>query len=175
MARCAQCSNMIFVGGVRDGNLRFCDKTCRDQAITQALVREVPEDIIDQQAWNVFQGPCSKYSGLGPIDVHYSHYVWSFLVMTSWSSKPHMVCRRCAHRAQLGAATLSFFIGWWGFPWGLVVTPVQIGRNLFALFRRTETSEPSSELKRLVRLQLAADVRNMPFTDETPPAENEPR
>ncbi len=52
------------------------------------------------------------------------------MVLTSWSSKPKLSCKSCATKRQLGAMAFSSVAGWWGLPWGLVMTPVQIIRNI---------------------------------------------
>ena len=43
---------------------------------------------------------------------------------------PQISCRRCGLKSQAAGAAFPLVLGWWGFPWGLVVTPVQIGRNI---------------------------------------------
>jgi hypothetical protein len=94
--------------------------------------------------------------GPGPVDVFTSHRVFSALYVTSWRSIPRVSCRACGTKAQLGGAAYSLFLGWWGFPWGLVMTPIQIVRNLVALSRHADGSAPSPLLEALVREQLAA-------------------
>jgi hypothetical protein len=46
--------------------------------------------------------------------------------------------------------------GWWGFPWGLLMTPVQITRNAWKLATPPNPAEPSPRLVQDARLQLAA-------------------
>jgi hypothetical protein len=46
--------------------------------------------------------------------------------------------------------------GWWGFPWGLIMTPVQLGRNLIGALGGSEAAAPSPELEKMVRTMLAA-------------------
>lgn len=47
-------------------------------------------------------------------------------------------------------------VGWCGFPWGLIMTPVQVARNIGGLMRSTESATPSEKLEQLVRLNIAA-------------------
>jgi hypothetical protein len=96
---------------------------------------------------------CPLCKGPGPIDVHSSHTVWSLLVLTSWQSRSKVCCRKCGIKRQLGGAALSFFCGWWGFPWGLVVTPIQIGRNIHDMC--APPRHPSGQLKRVIGLNMA--------------------
>jgi hypothetical protein len=53
---------------------------------------------------------------------------------------------------------VSLFAGWWGFPWGLIMTPVQLSRNVIGLVRAPETMGPSPELEKTVRTMIAAQM-----------------
>ena len=100
-------------------------------------------------------GLCPVCSGNGPIDVHTSHEVWSILLMTSWKSLPRISCRSCGVKRQLGGLFFSLFAGWWGFPWGLVMTPVQIVKNVIGLASPPDPMQPSDELLHQMRLIIA--------------------
>ena len=156
MARCAYCNASILFGGSRDGDLRFCNDKCHESAVLFAVAEQVPDDVLQQHLWNTYQGPCPTCKGSGPVDVHTSYRIWSAFLVTSWCSRPHISCKSCGWKSQLGDAVFSFFLGWWGFPWGLMMTPVQVYRNFAAMFHRYETPEPSPELAKHIRLNLAA-------------------
>jgi hypothetical protein len=57
----------------------------------------------------------------------------------------------------LGAA-FSFFAGWWGFPWGLVMTPVQVIRNIVGMLQSGDSATPSEDLRRIVSASLAEQL-----------------
>src|SRR5262249_4991286 len=105
----------------------------------------------------IHYGLCPKCSGPGPVDVHVSYRVWSVLIVTTWSNKPQISCRRCGVRSQLASAGVSAVVGWWGFPWGLVMTPVQVTRNIVAAARGGGPTQPSAELERMVRLAMVGE------------------
>jgi len=65
-------------------------------------------------------------------------------------------CRRCAVKSQVGNLFFSGILGWWGFPWGLIFTPVQVGRNFMAIFTPPDPSQPSDKLVQAARIQLAS-------------------
>jgi hypothetical protein len=92
------------------------------------------------------------------VDVHTSHTVWSLLVITSWNSSPEVCCRSCGFKSKLGAMALSGVAGWWGFPWGLIMTPIQVGRNFVGLVSGPDPGQPSPELANIIRLSLAAQL-----------------
>lgn len=154
MATCDYCSSTILFGGVRDQGYRFCNARCQKKG--QALKVNRPSlDAIAAAANTIHQGTCPRCSGSGPVDVHTSHRVMSMVFVTSWSSRPHICCRPCGQREQVKDALFSLAFGWWGFPWGLIVTPIQIIRNLAGLCRELDPTQPSPELHRLVQAQLS--------------------
>ena len=61
-------------------------------------------------------------------------YGWcvSFLILTLKRSSDVTFVRAGHSRvaAGLGWTTLSFFLGWWGFPWGFIYTPMALFTNL---------------------------------------------
>jgi hypothetical protein len=58
----------------------------------------------------------------------------------------------------LGDSALSLALGWWGFPWGLIVTPVQIARNITGMLKGPDPLAPSAKLERAVRMNIAANA-----------------
>ena len=156
MAQCDYCGSTIIFGGKRDGNGRFCNQNCQGRGALLAISRQLPDSAVQDQVWKVHQGLCPKCSGSGPVDVHVSHRVWSALVVTSWRSAPQLSCRSCGIKSQAADAAISLALGWWGFPWGLVVTPIQIGRNLFCMSRPPDPTKPSPQLEKIIRMTIAA-------------------
>jgi hypothetical protein len=158
MAQCGYCGTTILFGGVRDGAQRFCNNTCHQNAYVLSVAQHVPADLVDRQTEEVFRGNCPKCRGIGPIDVHKVHRVWSVLVLTNWSSYQQVCCRSCATKSQLGGALFCLFLGWWGFPWGLVLTPVQITRNIVGMWAGPDSSRPSADLRKLVQVNLGLQM-----------------
>src|SRR6202030_3002117 len=109
------------------------DDKCARTGQLLAVARDVPESLVQQQVWSVHQGACPKCGGSGPVDVHRSYRIWSAVVLTRWVTNSQVSCRLCARKSQLTALLFSSVLGWWGFPWGLVITPVQVARNVKAL------------------------------------------
>ena len=147
-----------MVGGKRQGDQRFCNDNCFRHGVLLTALDKVPRELIDQEVKKVHGGPCPKCQGEGPVDVHTSHRVWSALIMTSWASRPQICCRRCGIKAKVGDALLSGLAGWWGFPWGLIMTPLQVLRNLTGIFIAPDPTRPSDKLGKLVGLGIAERV-----------------
>ena len=158
MASCATCRKTILFGGRRDGALKYCDANCQARGNLARYVQQIPHDFLAQQTAAIFHGRCPKCQGPGPIDVHTSHRVWSFLLLTSWKSRPQISCRSCGRKRQALDALYSFFLGWWGIPWGLVMTPVQIGKNITGMFAGRSENEPSQELQQATGMIIASQM-----------------
>jgi hypothetical protein len=126
MAKCGYCGSTIIMGGASADGRRFCNNKCLQNAYILSASKHIPADVLEQEIEGVWRGNCPECRGLGPIDVHKVHKLWSALVLTRWTTTPKVCCRSCAARSQLGGVVFSLVLGWWGFPWGLVLTPVQI-------------------------------------------------
>jgi hypothetical protein len=98
--------------------------------------------------------------GPGPVDVHESHWVWSGIAFLQSGSQRHVTCRRCAFKSQVGNLVVSAALGWWGFPWGFVLTPVQVVRNVIGMMSPPDPSQPSARLVQVARVQLASQPKN---------------
>lgn len=160
MAKCDYCGTMILFGGVTDGEDRFCNERCHEAGSLLHVVDELPRELVAKQIKEVYRGDCPKCDGPGPVDVHTSHTVYSIMVMTFWNSHPQICCRRCGTKSKLISIVTCGLFGWWGFPWGIIMTPVQLGRNVAGLFTGSGSSGPSPELRKLVRLDLAQRVKD---------------
>jgi hypothetical protein len=160
--RCAYCDTRILFGGKREGGLRFCNEECRRAGVRLSVSHQIPDQLIKERVATVFNGTCPRCGGPGPVDVHTSHRVISALVVTSWRNRPALTCRSCGNKARLRDAALSLGLGWWGLPWGLIMTPVQVVRNVAGLLGATDRSQPSSRLERLVRLRCADELVTEP-------------
>jgi len=155
MSACATCGRTILFGGERESGRRFCNAKCRKRGAVLKAADAVPEAAVNARVWEIVNGQCPVCSGPGPVNLHKGYRVWSGLFITSRSTRLHICCRSCATRARLKDAAYSLLLGWWGFPWGLIYTPIQIGRNLVAI-SRAEDGGPAPELAQFVRGQLAA-------------------
>jgi hypothetical protein len=72
----------------------------------------------------------------------------------------------------LGAILFCGVFGWWGFPWGIGMTPLQIARNIGELAGGPQPGRPTALLEKVVRMQAAARfVREpkRPAPNSTPP------
>jgi hypothetical protein len=173
MPSCGYCGSNIIFGGVKAGNQRFCNSKCSGNAYILSVSQTVPPDVLNQKIEEVWRGNCPKCGNPGPIDVHKYHEVWSALVLTRWTTNSQVSCRSCAKKRQAGAMALSLFCGWWGFPWGLILTPVQVTRNIVEMAGGTKADAPSPNLRRIVQVhigsQMMASQRNVSKASFQPP------
>jgi hypothetical protein len=58
-----------------------------------------------------------------------THYVKSFIFFTNYSAEVSIACPDCLDKKITQAIWSSLLLGWWGFPWGLIRTPMSVYRN----------------------------------------------
>jgi hypothetical protein len=158
MAACNACGTTILFGGASVGGARYCNGNCAQRGQMLTVSQQIPSDVVSTSVSQVYRGQCPRCKGPGPVDVRKSYRVWSALLMTRWSSRQHVSCRSCGVKAQLGDTLFSLVLGWWGFPWGLIMTPVQVSRNLAGMFRGSSENGPSPELEKAVRITMAGNA-----------------
>jgi hypothetical protein len=170
MASCDFCNTTILFGGSFEGNHRFCSDACRSKSILLKEASRLPAEWVRGQTQAVHSGSCPKCGGTGPVDVHKAHRVWSAVFLTSWSSHPAISCRKCALKRQAGSLLYSLVLGWWGLPWGLIWTPVQVVRNVIGMVKPPSPDAPSPSLERAIAFELAAQqLQPQPGTGVPPP------
>jgi hypothetical protein len=163
MASCANCGSTIVLGGITQGNERYCNDRCATAGRLVQVAANFPAAEIERRVREVHQGSCPRCKGPGPVDVHTSHSIWSLLLLTRWSSHPRISCRPCGKKQQLEHLAMSLVTGWWGFPWGLIMTPVMVVKNIGGLAGSGyDPRQPSAELQRIVRLMAGAELAANP-------------
>ncbi len=153
--RCNYCNSIILVGWVAQGNLRFCDEKCHRNGYLLLVSKRVSSDSIERKIKQIHQGCCPKCSGPGPVEVHKSSLVYSFLIRTEWTTYTQISCRACGVKSQLRDICLSLLFGWWGVPWGIVYTPIQVMKNFVGICFAPNAMLPSQELEKFVRTDIA--------------------
>lgn len=122
-----------------------------------AVSQQIPADIVRERVRSVFNGACPKCAGPGPIALHSSHRVVSALFVTSWKTQTALACKTCGNKARIRDGLVSLGLGWWGLV-GLVMTPVQIVRNIRSFWFESDANQPSQALENLVRREMAEDL-----------------
>ena len=158
MAKCGYCGSTIVIGGVSANGQRYCSNKCYQGAYILTVTKDVPADVLERKVEEVWRGNCPKCRGLGPIDVHKVHQVWSALILTRWTTTAQVSCHSCAVKRQFGGVAFSLVFGWWGFPWGLILTPIQITRNVIGMVKGPDRSKPSANLRRTVLVGLGSEM-----------------
>lgn len=63
------------------------------------------------------------------INATVTHTVQSFLIVTTSKKAIKIGCADCLEKQNNDAILSSAILGWWGFPWGIIKTPIYIWRN----------------------------------------------
>ncbi len=159
MARCYYCKSIIFIGGKKQSNLRYCGNSCFLKGQYLLLTEKLPNKVINDQVNAVHQGACPKCNKKsGPVDIHTSYTIWSFILISNLKNDAQVCCKSCGVKAQLAGTVSSFLLGWWSVPLGIVMTPVQTVRNLIALIISPNPFKPSKKLEKLIRFNLGQEL-----------------
>jgi hypothetical protein len=142
MAKCDYCGAKILFGGRQSGDLRFCNDRC----FQAGAVR-----------WIRARGRPCQPSRLVGAAAHVLAEPAPDPVPPLRGQEP---ARRCRFLAGPGMV---------GLPWGLVLTPVQIGRDIVGATHGPDPTPPSAHLERLVRLDIAARRAAQPDATVAPP------
>src|SRR5690554_7089258 len=102
MTHCYYCKSTIFIGGKKQGNLRFCGNSCFLKGQYLLLTAQLPNKVVNDKINAVHQGACPKCNKKGsPIDIHTSYKIWSFIVFSHWKNEPQICCRSEEHTSEL--------------------------------------------------------------------------
>ncbi|KWO56839.1 hypothetical protein WM28_03800 [Burkholderia ubonensis] len=156
MAECSNCGKTFFIGGQTIDRHRYCGAQCAQAHAMLVVAERLPAVTVHQYVDDCRHGPCPICKREdGPIDVHADHRVVSLVFVTQWATRRHVCCRRCGRKKQAMAILTSAVCGWWGLPWGVVFTPIQIVRNVLG-FARREPATATQQFEQAVRRKLAA-------------------
>jgi len=156
MATCNTCNNTILFGGKHDGDRVYCNDQCMARSALSEAGAQVPAETVRREALALRSSACPQCQRTGsPIEYRESHRAISYIIATSWSSPGQLCCRTCHVKALLGNSAITLLAGWWGFPWGLIATPLQLIRNVVGLCSGGDRPEPSEKLLAAVRSMLA--------------------
>jgi hypothetical protein len=155
VAHCDCCGTYFYGGSIERGKYRFCNGVCAEKGAVLAVLDCFSPEEIDRHIASAHAGPCPLCGAHANVDVHQSHRVYSIIVYISWRTKMHFCCQKCGRKEQLKDLGFCMACGWWGVP-GLVITPVQILKNIIGIMRVSD--RPSRDLQRIVKLNLAESL-----------------
>lgn len=59
-----------------------------------------------------------------------AYTVKSFVFFSSFGIKPIIACPECLDKENNNSISSTLLLGWWGFPWGILKTPIYIYKNM---------------------------------------------
>ena len=156
---CDFCSSSARFSALLDEGQRFCSKAC----LRNARLLEVSEDISKEEilshAFSIKKGTCPECQQAGSkTEVRRYYRVWSVGIFTQWTNRAHICCHSCGRKTNLGSIVFCTLFGWWGIPWGVIMTPAQILANITEMFKPLADPAPSEALLQAARLDLAAKL-----------------
>jgi hypothetical protein len=134
----------------------LAERGCSLQEITTVDIRD---EMVMTHAMAIRNGECPKCRRRDSVvELRTEHWVWSAIFLTRFGRRTALICRACGRSRNLRALGKCALLGWWGIPFGLLITPYKIFANLGELLSR-DRPEPSASLRDLARARLAASVR----------------
>ncbi len=150
MRTCEACGARIYFG-----RGRFCSESCQASGFDSTFSQRIPLEVARDRAIALHAGRCPRCNGPGPVDMRLSYRGWSAVYASSWESRFSISCHRCGVQQQFLAIIYTAILGWWSIT-GLLMTPVQVARNIAVLLNPPDPTTPSEALVARVRVQLGA-------------------
>lgn len=158
--KCDFCGNSIYFSAIKDEGQKFCSKQCLHNARMLELAIDIPDNLILDNAEAIRNGHCPVCNHQNSInEVRKYYWVWSAVYFTRWGSRNRISCKKCAVKKNFSSIMSSFLLGWWGVPWGIIITPSQIISNLVAILQKNK-QEVSEELIQTAKILLAEKVHH---------------
>lgn len=158
---CAYCRTPLLISRIKCAGKIFCCDDCLKRYAIRQAAPSISDEVIEANVREIHEGVCAICGGSGPVDVHRSYRVISFIIISQYGSFQQLSCRWCGTKAKLKEACITFFMGWWALP-GIFLTPPFVLANMFGVvaefFCAFGAPEPSSALKKLVANQLALEA-----------------
>jgi hypothetical protein len=161
MAKCSYC-NKFILGGKKQGSLRFCNDECHQNGFLAPLAARTAPEVVAERIREVHQQRCPVCGGSGPVDICTSHTAWSLIILTSWKDHPRLSCASCGKKSIWRGLALTSLFGWWGLPFGPIVTPLQLINGVRSLNKLPDASGPSETLQQMVKLDVASQLAATP-------------
>jgi hypothetical protein len=159
MAKCAHCGKFIL-GGKKEGPLRYCNDRCYEQGFLVVVAEQVAPELVAARIAEVHGQACPVCGGEAPVDICTSYTALSIFVLTTWKAKPRLSCARCGKKSIFRDIAFTSVFGWWGLPFGLILTPVQLINGFRSLGKLPKAARPSAELQEIVKLQIAREIES---------------
>jgi hypothetical protein len=156
MSKCATCGKSIIAGGIRDHGFRFCSKPCHQRKASYiAKMRAIPDAVVKIEVEKIRHMRCARCKKNSGVEMHKSAFVWSMIFMTRFGEHKHVCCKTCALKSQAMDTVRTALFGWWGIPFGLIMTPISIVSNVSQMIITARRTQPSSALSEFARERLA--------------------
>ena len=148
---CPTCGLSVLWGGVKHNGKKYCSQKCFEEDAVNRIAETIPENEVENRVNEIHSGVCPLCGESGPIDVHKSYFIYSIILFTSYRTNLHLSCRSCARKEQLKYLFISALAGWWGIPFGILITPIMLLMGLVSLFITPNPGNPSKALVLMTR------------------------
>lgn len=158
MRSCSYCETQFWFGGKADGSARYCNEECFVNGKFLFLANSLPPHLVTEHVNEIRNSKCPVCGKTARLDAYISYKVWSALLITNSSTHTKLSCEMCANKENRTSSIYSFFVGWWGIPWGIIMTPIQIARNIREILSRQSSNSNSPLFERAIKVDLARQL-----------------
>jgi hypothetical protein len=108
----------------------------------ESQTKELTGAELDELKSKIVNLPCPDCGQRAyPLTGSFSRTVISFFIFTSYKKKPVIACQSCLNKRRKNAMLLTFFLGWWGIPYGFFRTPIALIASLKDIKNKGTVSE----------------------------------
>lgn len=156
---CDFCGSSARFSALLDEGQRFCSKACLRNARLLEVSEDISKEEIHDHALRIKNSACPEcHQSSSKTEVRRCYRVWSVGIFTQWTNRTHICCHSCGRKTNLGSLMFCALFGWWGIPWGIIMTSAQILANVTEMFKPLANPAPSEALIQAARLDLAAKL-----------------
>lgn len=157
--KCDYCDSSAIISYIINDGQRFCSTACLENARLMELSEDIPSEEIINFAYDLKNGECPDcHRNDSKIETRKHYRVWSAVIITSSTKQTHVCCKSCGRKINFESIMFCLVFGWWGIPWGILITPVQIILNIAEIFNAADDKIPSDDLVQRARIGLAATL-----------------
>jgi hypothetical protein len=157
MAKCTACKGIILFGGETNRNGQFCNNDCVSKYYVAIANDAVPRPEMEKILSESFKRNCPQCNGEGPIDLHQSTKITSYIVAYTITKNAIMGCVKCGKSHKLKAGLHTLFFGIWS-PRGLFLSLFYFPAGVISSLGTSIGREPSRAFSDAIKANVGESI-----------------
>ena len=113
LQKCAACGGRILAGGLRFGEMTFCNEQCFARFKAALVDESVPSDVVAGRVADVFNSPCPQCGNTQGNDLYSATKLTGMLLAYQIESGSALCCAKCGRKNRLAAVRSVPRDAWW--------------------------------------------------------------